>query len=141
MVGIAAASIAEVDDTVTMPQWRVLVLVDTSGPLNLGTVATSLGVNPSNASRICDRLIRADLLDRRESPNDRRITVLSLTVAGRRLVNQVTKHRRAAVTQVLQNMVAAHRELLRTSLDRFATAAGEPGPNDNARLIRQDSAL
>jgi DNA-binding MarR family transcriptional regulator len=83
LVGIAAESIAAVDDNVTVPQWRVLAVVDTTGPLNLAAVAAGLDVNPSNASRICDRLIRAGLLDRRESKYDRRNITLSLTAAGR----------------------------------------------------------
>lgn len=135
MVGIAAASIAEVDDSVTVPQLRVLVMVDTRGPLNLAAVAAGLSVNPSNASRICERLIRAGLLDRQESPDDRRNIVLSLTDAGGRLVHRVTKHRRTAITRVLRDMDAQDRELLKTALDRFATAAGEPAPGDAVTTI------
>jgi len=135
LVGIAAASIAEADGSVTVPQLRVLVMVDTKGPLNLAAVAAGLGVNPSNASRICDRLIRAGLLDRQDAPNDRRHITLSLTDAGRRLVNKVTEHRRTAITRVLRDMDPDDRELLTTALDRFATAAGEPLADDAVTLI------
>jgi DNA-binding MarR family transcriptional regulator len=129
LVGIAAAAIAAVDATVTVPQLRVLVLLDTRGPLNLAGVAAALGVNPSNASRICERLIKAGLVDRQESPLDRRNITLSLTDAGRRLINKVTKHRRAAITRVLRDMDPDDRELLTIALDRFASAAGEPMPD------------
>jgi DNA-binding MarR family transcriptional regulator len=135
LVGIAAASIAAVDDDVTVPQLRVLVMVDTKGPLNLAAVAAGLGVNPSNASRICDRLIRAGLLDRQDSPDDRRNITLSLTDAGRRLVNKMMKHRRTAIIRVLRDMDPDDRELLTTALDRFATAAGEPLADDAITLI------
>ncbi len=134
LVGIAAAAVAEVDDSVTVPQLRVLVMVDTRGPLNLAGVAAGLGVNPSNASRICERLIRAGLLDRQESPDDRRNITLRLTAAGRRLVNKVTRHRRTAITRVLRGMDPEDRELLKTALDRFATVAGEP-TTDDATMI------
>jgi DNA-binding MarR family transcriptional regulator len=126
LVGIAAASIASVDDDVTVPQWRVLVMVDTRGPLNLAAVAAGLDVNPSNASRICDRLIKAGWLDRQESPTDRRNITLSLTAAGRRLVAQVVRHRRRAITKALRGIAPGDRELLATAFDRFASAAGEP---------------
>ncbi|BBX98579.1 MarR family winged helix-turn-helix transcriptional regulator [Mycobacterium lacus] len=135
LVGIAAAAIAQVDASVTVPQLRVLVLLDTRGPLNLAGVAGGLGVNPSNASRICERLIRAGLLDRQESPDDRRNITLSLTDAGRRLINTVTRHRRTAITRVLRGMDPKDRELLTTALDRFATAAGEPLPGDAVAMI------
>jgi DNA-binding MarR family transcriptional regulator len=135
LVGIAAESIAAVDDTVTVPQLRVLVMVDTRGPLNLAAVAAGLDVNPSNASRRCDRLIRAGLLDRRESPTDRRNVTLTLTPAGRRLVDKVTKHRRDAIDRVLREMTAAERDRLAVALDAFATAAGEPLDDDTLTSI------
>src|SRR5262245_10969065 len=134
IVGIAAASIAELDDAVTVRQLRVLVMVHTRGPLNLSAVATALDVNPSNASRTCDRLIRAGLLDRRDSPEDRRNVTLTLTDAGRTLVEKLTKQRRNAIERVLRKMEAADREQLAEALDKFATAAGEPA-DDSVTLI------
>jgi DNA-binding MarR family transcriptional regulator len=126
LVGIAAAAIAAVDDTVTMPQLRVLVMVGARGPLNLAAVAAGLNVNPSNASRTCDQLIRAGLLNRRESPTDRRHVTLTLTPAGKRLVDRVTKHRRDAIERVLREMPVVERDRLAVALDAFATSAGEP---------------
>jgi DNA-binding MarR family transcriptional regulator len=134
IVGIAAASIAEVDHMVTVPQLRVLVMVHTRGPVNLSAVATALEVNPSNASRTCDRLIKAGLLHRRDSETDRRNLTLTLTDAGRRLVNKVTRHRRAAIEGVLRKMAAVERDKLAAALDGFATAAGEP-MDDHLTLI------
>lgn len=134
LVGIAASSIASVVDDVTVPQWRVLVMVDTRGPLNLAAVAAGLDVNPSNASRICDRLIKAGWLDRRESPTDRRNITLSLTADGRRLVTKVVRHRRRAITKALRGMAPRDRELVATAFDQFATAAGEPA-EDAVSLI------
>jgi DNA-binding MarR family transcriptional regulator len=130
MVGMAAASIASVDDSVTVPQLRVLVMVDTRGSLNLAAVAAGLGVNPSNASRTCDRLTKAGLLDRQESAEDRRNVTLTLTAAGRRLVSKVTRHRRTAIARVLREMAPDDRERLAIAFDRFATAAGEPTAYD-----------
>jgi DNA-binding MarR family transcriptional regulator len=126
LVGIAAASIADVDDVVTVPQFRVLVMLHTRGPLNLAAVAAGLDVNPSNASRTCDRLSKAGLLDRRESSTDRRNVTLTLTDAGRRMVDAVTRHRRVAIERVLRKMSVAERERLAKALGAFATAAGEP---------------
>lgn len=127
LIGIAAASIAEVDDTVTIPQLRVLVMIHTHGPMNLTGVADGLDVSASNASRICDRLIRAGFLDRQEASADRRHISLSLTDSGRQLVRKVTRHRRRAIDRVLRVMSARERAAVVAALDTFATAAGEPG--------------
>lgn len=125
LVGIAASSIAGVADVVTVPQFRVLVMVYTRGPLNLAAVAADLDVNPSNASRTCDKLIKAGLLDREVSAHDRRHITLSLTTDGRRLVEKVTTRRRKAIEKVLRTMSPAERHVLAGSLSAFASAAGE----------------
>ena len=134
LVGIAAASIADADDVVTVPQFRVLVMLHTRGPLNLAAVAAGLDVNPSNASRTCDRLSKAGLLDRRELPEDRRNVTLTLTDAGRRLVDSVTRHRRVVIERVLRKMSAPERDRLAKALSVFATAAGEPS-DDNVLAL------
>lgn len=126
LVAIAASSIAEVADVVTVPQFRVLVMVYTRGPMNLAAVAADLDVNPSNASRTCDKLINAGLLDRRVSTHDRRHITLTLTTAGRRLVDKVTARRRSAIQRVLRAMSPSQRDALAESLSDFADAAGEP---------------
>ncbi len=125
-MAIAASSIAGVTDVVTVPQFRVLVMVYTRGPMNLAAVAEDLNVNPSNASRTCDKLIRANFLDRVVSEQDRRNIVLSLTTAGRRLVEKVTARRRSAIEKVLRAMSPGQRDVLAGALAEFARAAGEP---------------
>ncbi len=125
LVGIAAASMAGIDEVVTVPQFRVLVILFSRGPSNLAAVAEQLAVNPSNASRICDRLIRAGLLQRRESSIDRRQVTLSLAPAGRQLVEKVTRRRRTAIERVLRNMPPAQRDVVAGALAAFADGAGE----------------
>lgn len=126
LVGIAAASIATVDDEVSLPQLRVLVMIDTRGPLNLAAVAETLQVNPSNASRACDQLVQAGLLERRDSAADRRNVELTLSAAGQALVDRITVYRRRSVEAALRKLSSTEREHLVSNLDLFATAAGEP---------------
>jgi DNA-binding MarR family transcriptional regulator len=126
LVGISAASIAEVDDVVTVPQLRVMMMIATRGAINLAAVAAGLDVSPSNASRICDRLLKIDMVDRREDPDDRRNVVLTLTSEGRALIDRVIRHRRTAIRGVLRQMTPRQRLKLAEALHDFATAAGEP---------------
>lgn len=135
LVGIAAASIAEISELVTVPQLRVLVMIDTRGPLNLASVAAALEISPSNASRICDRLIRAGFLNRQDSPTDRRNISLSLTAEGRQLVRKMNRHRRRAITRVLRGLTAQERDSVITALDTFAAAAGEPASDGGLALV------
>jgi DNA-binding MarR family transcriptional regulator len=135
LVGITAASITEVDEVVTMPQLRVLMMIATRGPMNLAGVAAGLEVSAPNASRICDRLLKAGMLDRRDDPKDRRHITLTLTTDGHALIDRVIRHRRMAIKRILRNMSPQERGRLATSLDRFADAVGEPAADAPFALI------
>lgn len=64
LVAISARSIASVEETITIPQFRTLVILSNRGPVNLATLAGALGVQPSAAGRMVDRLVGAGLIDR-----------------------------------------------------------------------------
>jgi DNA-binding MarR family transcriptional regulator len=117
--------VAAVDDVVTLPQLRVLVMVSSRGLLNLGAVAAGLGVHPSNATRAVDRMVGAGLLSRSDDPTDRRNLVLELTPAGQALVDKVMNERRSAIAKILNRMPASRRRALVPVLRSFAIAAGE----------------
>lgn len=68
LVGISSHSIAQVDDTITIPQFRTLVILSNRGPINLATLATLLGVQPSATGRMVDRLVSAGMIDRLPHP-------------------------------------------------------------------------
>jgi DNA-binding MarR family transcriptional regulator len=132
LVAITAYAMADIEDVVTLPQFRVLVMASADRSLNLRSVADGLGVHPSNATRACDRLVAAGLLDRREDPDDRRQIVLSLTEAGQRLIDSVMSRRRTAIGDVLAEIPADRRIGLTGDLNAFSDAAdrlhdtGEP---------------
>lgn len=125
LVAVVASSVADVEDRVSLPQLRVLVMLATRGPLNLVAVAQSLGVHPSNATRTVERLVVAGFVDRRDVPSDRRNVALTLTRKGRTLVDSVFAHRRMAIERVVRAMPPAKRKALPSVLESFAHAAGE----------------
>lgn len=126
LIGVAARSLAAVEDTVTLTQFRALVIIASRGPLHLAGLAEAMQVHPSNATRTCDRLVAIGLVDRRDNPADRRHLLLTLTDAGRELVDGVMQRRRAAIMEILQRMPARDRAQLAAVLTRFAAAGGEP---------------
>lgn len=130
LVAISARSVAEVESEVSLPQLRVLVMVASRGPLNLGAVAAGLGVHPSNATRAVDRLVTAGLLDRSDDPTDRRHLVLRLTEDGAALVDRVKRSRSTAVAAILERMPPARRRALVPVLAAFARAGGETPESD-----------
>src|SRR5436305_10907898 len=125
LVTVTAQSFASVEDRVTLPQFRILVILASRGPQNLRSVAQGLGVNPSAATRLCDKLVSAGLIHRTDDPADRRNLVLRLTTDGHQLVQSVIDQRSTAIAAVLAKMPPRLRDDLLPALRAFADAAGE----------------
>lgn len=125
LVGVAAQSVTEVEDRVTLPQLRVLVLISSRGTMNLNALAEAMDIHPSNASRSCDRLVAAGLLRRTESPLDRRNLVLHLTEDARQLIDVLLERRREAIVGVLARIPESRRRAVVKAMRTFGQAAGE----------------
>ena len=126
LVAISARSLACVGERVTLPQFRMLVILAGQGDTKLVTLAERLGVNPSTAMRMADRLVAARLVSRRTNPVNRRETLLSPTPEGRRIVAEVTARRREEVAAIVARMAPEQRTALVAALTAFTEAGNEP---------------
>jgi DNA-binding MarR family transcriptional regulator len=122
-VGLALRSLAVAGAPITLPQYRMLAVLDAEGRQNVRDLAAGLGVERSTATRMCTRLVSAGLIDRAEDASDRRAVVISLTPTGREVVAAVTRARRDNVAALLRSLPAVRREQLVDLLDEFATLA------------------
>jgi DNA-binding MarR family transcriptional regulator len=142
ILGAAVRALESVDASISVPQMRVLVLLWTGEPLNLSAVAAGLGVNASNASRTCDRLVAARLVDRGEGAVDRRHVSLGLTSRGRALVERLMDGREQELATIVARMSEVDRRDLMTALEPFNQAAssdlwpsGGPTVDRDPRLL------
>ncbi|MCR6490645.1 MarR family transcriptional regulator [Amycolatopsis sp. OK19-0408] len=126
LVGISVSSISTAEDSLTLPQFRLLVVLHTRGPLKHADLADFLGVTPSTASRMVDRMVTAGFVDRQNSPVSRREIVLELTREGARIVRKVTARRRKEIAKIVAKMAEGHRQRLVDALTAFTEAGGEP---------------
>jgi DNA-binding MarR family transcriptional regulator len=124
-VALVAQTLAEGEVALTLPQWRVLAIVNRYGPQNLKAIAHWMGVHPSTATRACDALVASGLLDRREDPLDRRRIVLTLSENGQDLADSLLHHRRQAIAGVLRAMPATRRSRVAEAMREFAEAVGD----------------
>ena len=131
LLGVVARSVAPVLDRVTIPQFRVLVVLSTSdGPVRSGDLAAALGVHPSTFTRTADRLVASSLVRRAENPENRRETLIELTSDGTDIVAQVTDRRQREIRSVLARVEPGERDLVLQAMTVFARAAGEPKVRD-----------
>ncbi|WP_229075849.1 MarR family winged helix-turn-helix transcriptional regulator [Actinoplanes sp. DH11] len=124
-VGMAARSLAAVDEDVTLPQFRTLVLLVSRGALRAVDLAQELDVTPSTASRMGDRLIRKGLVARYDDPADRRASRFALTAAGRDLLGEAMRRREAAIAAVVAAMPTTGPVDLAAAVNAFVAAAGD----------------
>ncbi|SPL99909.1 Transcriptional regulator, MarR family [[Actinomadura] parvosata subsp. kistnae] len=129
LVSIAARSLAAVQDRVTLPQFRMLVVLSVQGETNLVTMADALAVNSSTASRMADRLATAGLIVRETNPHNRRETLMRLTLEGRRLVDDVMTRRSEEIAAIVSRMTPLESQALIAAMTAFNKAGGEPPAN------------
>jgi DNA-binding MarR family transcriptional regulator len=126
LVGVVARSLAAALDCVTLPQFRVLVVLCAAGALRSGVLAERLGVHQSTFTRTADRLVGQGLIRREPNAASRREVLVELTEAGQELVLDVMKTRRADMERILASVSPQERETIRAGFEAFARAGGEP---------------
>ena len=130
LVAIAARSLADVGEDVTLTQYRTLVILASRGPQNLAALAEAVAVTPPTASRLCERLVRTGLVRRRTDRNDRRQVRIALSEAGQTLVDAVTVRRRQEITDLLASIPAEEQRSVVAALRRLSAGAGEVPERD-----------
>jgi DNA-binding MarR family transcriptional regulator len=139
MTAIVARTLTGVEEVVSVPQFRVLVMLRYEGALNLKAIADGLGVNPSNASRACDKLVVAGLVNRTDAAHDRRNVSIELSPRGHELVDSLMRSRSDLLAQVVAEMRPEDRQQLVSSLGAFlaslmSSGLGEVLLTDNAAV-------
>jgi DNA-binding MarR family transcriptional regulator len=110
-------------EQVSAAQLRALVIVQGSDGIAVSELARAMDALPSSATRLCDRLVAAGLIERTPDPTNRRFHTLSLTPAGRHLLERLERFRARSLDAVLTRMPEADRRHLQLGLASFAEAA------------------
>lgn len=130
MLGVIARSFADTLETVTLPQFRVLVLLSSLGPQRTGMLAERLGANLSTFSRSLDRMVASGWVRREQNPGSRREVIIALTAEGERIVTDVTQRRREDFREILARLTPVELKKVFAAFEVFNTAAGEPTVED-----------
>jgi DNA-binding MarR family transcriptional regulator len=127
LVAMAGRSLAALDQDVTLAQHRVLSELVERGPQRVADLAEILNVDRSTATRMCDRLVRKQLIQRRRVTGDRRGVRIAVSAHGRDLVEAVADLRRRQVSDLVGRLPDEKRQAALYALRAFAPATGE-GP-------------
>ncbi len=124
-VGLAARSLADLDEDVTLPQFRTLVVLVSRGPQRIVDLADELAVTSSTATRMCNRLVRKGLVARQERADDRRAAWVTLTAAGADLVGEVMLRRRESIGALVADLSLTRPLAFAAVLNALVEEAGD----------------
>jgi DNA-binding MarR family transcriptional regulator len=111
----------------TVPQFRALRYVERHPGTDLSSLAAHLGMSPSSASTLVERLTRSGQVERTTDPAERRRIRIVLSPAGAAAVERAVGRTRVWLSQELGAMTADDRRRLGAALDvlgRLGAAAG-----------------
>lgn len=126
LVALWTRAYESAEGRVSPSQLRTLLAVNRCGPITVTALAGELEAMVSSVTRLCDRLVAAGYVDRGTSPTSRREVMITLTKAGRRLLDEIRAHRLGELAAVLSRVPAADREALLAGLTAFENADGGP---------------
>ncbi len=118
-------------------QMNVLMRLYHGGHCGVSDVGTQLGVTNAAASQVVDRLVQMGLVARREDPDDRRAKRLTLTPAGRELIDRGIAARRKWIEDLAASFPDDKRQRVMEALTMLTEAAREwesrsPSPSKGA---------
>lgn len=101
---------------------EALLAADSDTRIGISEVAAAIGVDQPRASRLVNDAAERGLVVRAVDPRDARRSVITLTDAGRALLESARASRRSAVTEALADFSPAETRELAALLTRFAAA-------------------
>ena len=108
---------AGIDDT----DFRILEALLNKGPCPVNTIGPKVHLTPGSISTAVDRLVERGLVSRVESPEDRRVRIVSLTEKGKALIRPVFRKHAAEIGKVFAD--ASPKEL--QNLERILKKIGK----------------
>ena len=119
------AGLAEtgIDDT----DFRILEVLLNKGPLPVNTIGPKVNLTPGSISTAVDRLVDRGLVNRVESPEDRRIRVVSLTARGKELIAPIFRKHAAEIRKVFADASPKELRALEATLKKIGRRAENLG--------------
>src|ERR1700739_2591202 len=120
-----------IDDT----DFRILEALLDKGPLPGNAIGPKVFLTPGSISTAVDRLVERGLVSRVESPEDRRVRVVSLTSKGKRLIAPIFRKHAAEIRKVFADASPKELRALETILKKIGKRA-ESLATESTKVIK-----
>jgi DNA-binding MarR family transcriptional regulator len=125
LVGITLRSLEVLGGEVSLPQFRLLLILSGLGRVPSSRLAAELRLPASSVTRLGDKLAATGLLARGTDPSSRSIVTVEVTPAGLDLVARVVAARHELLSGVLARMAPDERSAAARVARRFADLAAD----------------
>ena len=112
-----------IDDT----DFRILEALLSKRPLPVNTIGPKVNPTPASISTAVDRLVERGLVSRVESPEDRRVRIVSLTPKGKELIAPIFRKHAAEIRKVFADASLKELRALETTLKKMGKRAQSLG--------------
>lgn len=110
------------DADITEQQWRVLRVLDNSGPMDPSRLADESILSPPSLARILRDLTQNGLLDRQPDPADGRRAIIILTPKGRQQLDETSAHTLKVLRSIREKFGEERVQSLLQELSAFRAA-------------------
>jgi MarR family transcriptional regulator, 2-MHQ and catechol-resistance regulon repressor len=123
---------AGIDDT----DFRILEVLLNKGPLPVNTIGPKVNLTPGSISTAVDRLVERGLVSRVESPEDRRVRLVSLTVKGKELIAPIFRKHTTEIRKAFADVNQKELRALETTLKKIGKRAERLGAGINPKYSK-----
>ncbi len=104
---------------------NVVTLIEMHGPMSMGRVAELLGVSVASTTGIVDRMEEHGLVERKDSPTDRRVVEVHMAARAHELFDAAKARRRDHLREILARVDEARLKGLLDGLRAVRSARAE----------------
>jgi MarR family transcriptional regulator, 2-MHQ and catechol-resistance regulon repressor len=122
-----------IDDT----DFRILEALLNKGPLPVNTIGPKVYLTPGSISTAVDRLVERGLVNRIESPEDRRVRIVSLTPKGQELIGPIFRKHAAEIRKVFADASPKELRDFQATLKKIGKRAEILGTGVNPKCLSQ----
>jgi DNA-binding MarR family transcriptional regulator len=107
----------------TMPQLKIMFLLNAHTRMRMGELADTLGRNLSTTTGVVDKLVEHGLVDRVPDPVDRRVVVVGITERGNKLCNSLLKIGSDETKEVLERLTVEELQQVHRGMEIYFKSA------------------
>ncbi|BCF93749.1 MULTISPECIES: MarR family winged helix-turn-helix transcriptional regulator [Paraburkholderia] len=127
---------------ITPVQYSLLTTLESLGEMDQNTLAIEVGLERSSVAEVIPRLNARGLVSRTQAEHDKRLRLVKLTPAGKRLTRKMASAVQRAHDRTIEHLTPDEREVFMLQMIRLVEANNAEGPVPlrlpDSQLLAQD---